>query len=207
MVSRPKYSGGPKLSAKRGERRREQHQRDHADRAGHERADGGDRQRRAGAALARHRVAVDAGHHRRGLARDAHQDRGGRAAVHGAVVDAGQQHDRRGRRQAEGHRQQQADAGERPQPRQHADQGADDAAEHGIGQHRRLQRDREAESEVVQGFDHGAPFLEAPRPERQRHSEQCARTGSSVPADSRSAATSAGSGWLALEAQQQERRQ
>ena len=54
----------------------------------------GDRQRRPGAALPRHLVAVDAGDDRRGLARQVDQDRGGRAAVLRAVIDAGQ-HDQR----------------------------------------------------------------------------------------------------------------
>src|SRR5678809_461219 len=45
------------------------------------------RQRRAGAALARHGVAVDAGDHRGRLARHVDQHRGDGAAIHGAVVD------------------------------------------------------------------------------------------------------------------------
>ena len=61
-----------------------------ADRAGDERGDGGDRQRRAGAALLRHLVAVDAGDDRRGFARHVDEDRGGRAAILRAVEDAGQ---------------------------------------------------------------------------------------------------------------------
>src|SRR5207247_10854187 len=56
-------------------------------------ADRGDAQCRAGAALLRHGVAVDAGHYRGGLARNAHQDRGSRAAVLRAVIDAGEHYD------------------------------------------------------------------------------------------------------------------
>ena len=54
----------PEAQREVGERRRHQREQDHAEGAGHERADGGDGKRRAGAALARHGVAVDAGHDR-----------------------------------------------------------------------------------------------------------------------------------------------
>ena len=77
----------------------------------------------------RHGVAVDAGHHRGGFARDAQQDRGGRAAILRAVIDAGEHHDRLGGVEPEGQRQQDGDAGERADARQHADQRADQAAE------------------------------------------------------------------------------
>ena len=119
----------PEAQRKGAERRRDHGQRDDAEGAGDERADRGDAERRAGAALLRHGVAVDAGHHRGGLARNPHQDRGGRAAVLRAVIDAGQHDDRLGGVEAEGHRQQDADAGERTDAGQHADQRADHAAE------------------------------------------------------------------------------
>ena len=51
-------------------------------------------ERGAGAAIARHGVAVDAGDDRGGFARQVDQDRGGRATVLRAVIDAGQ-HDQR----------------------------------------------------------------------------------------------------------------
>ncbi len=54
-----------------------------------------DAERRTGAALPRHLVAVDGGDDRRRLARNVDQDRGGRAAVLRAVVDAGEQDQRR----------------------------------------------------------------------------------------------------------------
>ena len=125
-----------------------------AERAGDERADRRDAQRRAGAALPGHGVAVDAGHHRGGFARDAQQDRGGRAAVLRAVIDAGQHHDRLGGVEPEGERQQDADAGERADARQHPDQRADQAAEEGVPQHVGPQRDRKPEQQAVEGF-HG----------------------------------------------------
>ena len=122
----------PEAQREGAERRRDHGQHDDAEGAGDERADRGDAERGAGAALLRHGVAVDAGHHRGGLARNAHQDRGGRAAVLRAVIDAGQHHDRLGGVEAEGHRQQDADAGERADAGQHADQRADHAAEKGV---------------------------------------------------------------------------
>ncbi len=148
------YSGGPKREREARERRRHDSQQDHAERAGDERADCGDAERGAGAALLRHGVAVDAGHHRRGLARDAHQDRGGRAAILRAVVDAGQHHDRLGGVEAVGDRQQNADAGERADAGQYADQCANEAAQERIEQDIRTERDREAEQQTVEGCFH-----------------------------------------------------
>ena len=80
-----------------GKRRREIGDHQRGDAAGDERADGGDAERRPGAALARHLMAVERGDDRRRFARDVDQDRGGRAAVLRAVIDAGQ-HDQRRRR-------------------------------------------------------------------------------------------------------------
>ena len=121
-----------------------------ATRAGEERAERGDGERRAGAALARHLVAVDAGHDRRGLARQVDQDRGGRAAVLRAVVDAGQ-HDQAGHRlEIEGERQQHRDGGDRADAGQHADQRADQAADEARSEVGRRQRDAEAEGEVAE---------------------------------------------------------
>ena len=92
------------------ERRRDQGEHDHAEGAGDPGADRGDAERGAGAALLRHGVAVDAGHHRGGFAGNAHQDRGGRAAVLRAVIDAGEHHHCAGGVEPEGRRQQNADA-------------------------------------------------------------------------------------------------
>ena len=124
-----KYSGAPNdwpTLASGGAKRRDQRGRDAA---GEERAERRDRQRRAGAALARHLVAVDAGDDRRGFARQVDQDRGGRAAVLRAVEDAGE-HDQAGHRlEMEGERQQHRDGGDRPDAGQHADQRADQGAD------------------------------------------------------------------------------
>ena len=121
--------GRAELERDLGERRREGRDDHRRERAGDERAEGRDGERRAGAALARHLVAVDAGHHRRRLAGQVDQDRGRRAAVLRAVVDAGQ-HDQRGhRRQRVGDRQQHRDRRHRPDAGQHADQRAEQHAE------------------------------------------------------------------------------
>ena len=122
------YSAGPNSSAGAAPAAARTGDDHHRDAAGEERAERGDAQRRPGAALARHRVAVDADHHRGRLARHVQHDRGGRAGVVRAVIDAGQ-HDQRGdRRQLEGERQQHGDGGDRPEARQHADQRAEQGA-------------------------------------------------------------------------------
>ena len=128
----------------------EDHDDDGADGAGEERADGRDRQRRAGAAVARHLVAVETGDDRGGFARQVDQDRGRRAAVLRAVVDAGQHDQRGGRRQVEGDRQQHGDGRHRADAGQHADQGADHAAEQGVEQVLEGDGDAQAERQIVQ---------------------------------------------------------
>ena len=120
------------------ERRRDQGEHDHAEGAGDPGTDRSDAERGAGAAVLRHGVAVDAGHHRGSFAGNAHQDRCGGAAVLRAVVDAGEHHHCAGGVEAEGRRQQNADPGQRSDPRQHADDGADQTAEEGVPQHARL---------------------------------------------------------------------
>ena len=106
----------------------------------------GDRERRSRAALPRHLVAVEAGHHRRGLARQVHQDGGGRAAVLGAVIDAGEHDQRAHRRDAVGDRHQHRDGAERADARQHADQRADRHADQAVEQV--LQRDRDPKPKI-----------------------------------------------------------
>ena len=87
-----------------------------------------------GAALARHLVAVEAGHHRGRFARQVDQDRGGRAAVLRAVVDAGEHDQRRHRVQVEGDRQQHRDGRDRADAGQHADQRAEHDADQAVEQ-------------------------------------------------------------------------
>ncbi len=145
-----KYSAGPNSSASCGERRREQGDDHGREGAGEERAERRRRQRRPGAALPRHLVAVDGRHRRRRFARQVDEDRRGRAAVLRAVIDAGQ-HDERGRRrQREGDRQQHGDGGGRPDARQDADHRAEQHADEAVEEVERLEGGREAEGEIVE---------------------------------------------------------
>ncbi len=107
------------------ERRREQHEADRADGAGDERADRRDAERHAAAALQRHLVAVERGHHRGRLARHVDQHRSERAAVHGAVVKAGEHDESAGRIEAARERQQQRNGEGGPNARQNSDDGAE----------------------------------------------------------------------------------
>jgi hypothetical protein len=126
------------------QRRGEQGDDGSGDCAGEQGRQGGRGQRRTGAALAGHLVAVDAGDHRRGFARHVDEDRRGRAAVLRPVEDAGQHDEARDRLQVEGegkkdrHRRYRADAGQDP------DEGANEAADEGEAQVGRGQGDGEA---------------------------------------------------------------
>ena len=140
-----------------GKRRSEigHHQRGNA--AGDERADRRDPERRPGAALARHLVAVERGDDRRRFTRDVDQDRSGRAAVLRAVIDAGQ-HDQRGRRpKPEGERQQHRHRRHRADAGKHADQRAEEAADETIDQVLPSQRDAKTEDEIAEGFHDSRP--------------------------------------------------
>jgi hypothetical protein len=107
-------------------------------------------QRRAGLALARHLVAVEAGDHRGRFARHVEQDRRRRPAVLRAVVDAGQHDQRRHRLQRVGRRQQHRDRRDRADAGQHADQRAQQHADQCVQQVDRRQGDAEAEREVIE---------------------------------------------------------
>ena len=132
-------------------RRRDQHQPENGNRAADEAADGGDHQRRPCASLASHLVAIDTGDDGGSLAGNAHEDRGGRAAVHGAVKDAGQHDDAGGWIEAEGERQEQGHAGQRPEAREDADNGPPQAADEAIEQAFARQCDRKARHQLVEG--------------------------------------------------------
>ena len=121
----------PEIQRDGGERRGREDQHHGCDGAADERADRGDGERGAAAARFRHLVAVDRRDGGGALAGHVHQHGGDRAAIHGAVVDRRQHDDRAGRIELEGQRQQDCDAGDRPDARQHADRGADDAADEG----------------------------------------------------------------------------
>jgi hypothetical protein len=123
-------------------------------------------ERRPGAALPGHGVAIQAGDDRSGLARHVQQDRGGRAAVLRAMENAGQQGQRGFGRHAEGQRQQQRDGGDRPQTRQHARQRADQHAQEAEAEiDRRERHAAEAKPQAAQQVLHA---LRPPRAQTQR---------------------------------------
>ena len=131
---REKYSGGPKASAASAKGGARKTRPKMPDRAGDERTDGAHGQRRTGPPLLGHLVAVDAGDHGGGLARDVQENGGGGAAVHGPVIDSGEHDDGRSRIEAEGRRDEESDAGDGPESRQDADQGADDRPDQAVEQ-------------------------------------------------------------------------
>ena len=142
----------------------EHHNADHGEGAADERADRDDGQRRAGAALFGELVAVDRGDDGSGLAGDVEQDRGGRAAIHRAVEDAGHHDQARGRVERESQRQDQRDAGDRAEARQHADRGACECANEGRQQIRRCSGDAQSIQQALEGV-HFMSVLEQPLPE------------------------------------------
>ena len=101
-------------------------------------------------ALPRHRVAVESRGHRPRLAGDVEEDRGDGAAEERAPVDRSEQDDRRGGRHGEGERQQDGHAVGAAQSRQHADDGAQQDADHGHEQIEGRERDVKAEEEVLE---------------------------------------------------------
>ena len=133
-----------------GQRRRGHGDRHRCHAAGEEGADGGNGERRPGAALACHLVAVETGDDRARLARQVDQDGRGRATVLGAVVDAGQHDERTFGRQEVGGRQQQRHGRHRADARQHADGRADDGTHQAPEQVLQRHRDRKAQPQVVQ---------------------------------------------------------
>ena len=146
--------GRPELQRELGESGARKVISDDGDQRADERRGEGGGQRLVGPALLGHRMAVEGGGHRPGLARDVEQDRGDGAAEQRTPVDAGQHDDGRGRRHREGQRQQDGDAVGAAEARQHADDHAEQDADHHVGQIRQGQRDREAVQEVVD-FVHG----------------------------------------------------
>ncbi len=152
-----------KPHGERCERRRDNSKHQHAERAADPRANRCNAKRGAGAAFLGHGIAVDAGHHRRCLAGNAHQDRCGGAAILRAVIDTGEHDDRLRGVQTEGHRQQDGDARERTDARQHADERANQATEKRVPRVGRQQGDREAEIQTMKSCFHGNPRIRTAR--------------------------------------------
>src|SRR6266542_5556658 len=156
------------LQRYRRERRRGKRDQEGRGATGEERTECGDAQRRSGAYLPRHLVAVGGGDDRRRLARDVDQDRRGRAAVLGAVIDAGEQDQRRFRLQRERDRQQHGDGGDRTYAGQHADDGAEQNADEAVSDVLDRQRDGKSQAEIG---DHVHRRLEA-RPDIEWEAER-----------------------------------
>ena len=147
---------------------REERDAEGADRPGDERADGGGRERRAGAAVAGHLVALERRDDGGAFARGVEQDRGGRAAIHRAVIDAGEQDEGRGRLDLEGDRQEQRDGERRAQPGEDADRGSERGADETPHQIDRSERDRKAVEELREGFHVSRPRDLSPVRSRSR---------------------------------------
>ena len=136
---------------KRHTKRRHQNCRDAS---GEERANGSDRERRTGAALPRHLMAVETRYDRCRLTRNIDEHRRGRAAILGAIVNAGKHDQRPDRRQSECDREQHGNRRDGADARKHTDQCANECAKQAKSDVVRVSGDREAESKVGQKFTH-----------------------------------------------------
>ncbi len=142
-VIKAQYSGAPNDLPICGQRRGGEADDEGGDDAREQGDERGDRQRRPGAALLRHGVAVERRHHGGGLARHVDEDCRRRAAVLGAVEDARQHDQARDRLQIERQGKHQRDRRDRTDSRQHPDQRAAETADQAYQQVGRRQRDRE----------------------------------------------------------------
>ena len=142
----------PELQREFGDQRRHQRDHDHGEQRADERRREGGGERLAGAALLRHRMAVEGGRDRPWLAGNIEQYRGDGAAEQRAPVDAREHDDRRGRRHGKSQRQQDGDAVGAAQPGQHADQDAEHDADDHHHEVERLDRDRKAVEEIGELF-------------------------------------------------------
>src|SRR5262249_5329690 len=128
-----------------------------ADRTGNERADGRGRERRAGAAVARHLVTLERRDDGGALARRVEQNRRGRAAIHRAIVNAGEKDECRGGLDLEGDRQEQRDGQRRAEARKDADGGAQRGAHQAPQEIHRSERDRKAVEKLREGIHLSCP--------------------------------------------------
>ena len=169
-----KNSAGPNCSAKRAISGARKVMRMTATQRADERRREGGRQRFVGAALLRHRMAVEGGRDRPWLARNIEEDRCDRAAEQRSPVDAGEHDDGRRRRHRERQRQQDRDAVGAAQSRQHADDDPKQDADEHQCQVVRGQRDAEPLHQRGNLF-HDRPSAPAvhpvagPRPRRGNH--------------------------------------
>ena len=153
--------GGAEIEGEFGQRRGEEGQADHGNRAGDERSDGGDAQGRARAPFLGHLVAVDAGDDGGRLAGEVQQNGGGRAPVHGAVENPRHHDDRRHRGADDvGDREEKGNGGRRTQTREDADGRADEGSEEGKQQVGSREGDGEALQQSVKMSMASAPLAD-----------------------------------------------
>ena len=145
-----KYSAGAEHGRQIGQRRGEEHHQDGGQDAAGEGADRGVANACGAAAALGHPVALEGGGDRRGVAGRVHQDRCRRVAEQPAEVDPGKHDERPDRVQAEGDRQQQGHRHRRPEAGQHADRGAEEAAENDPQQVHRRQHAAEALHQIAE---------------------------------------------------------
>ena len=135
----------PEAQRKARDARREKSDQEHRDQRADERRGERSGERFRSLALLRHRIAVEGGRHRPRFARNVEQDRRDRPAEQRAPIDARQHHDRGGRVHRERERQQDRDAVRPSQPRQHADEDAEQEAD----QHQRQRLPGQQDGETV----------------------------------------------------------
>ena len=169
------------------ERRRRDEQEQRRDDAAREGRVGRDGQRLARMPRPRHRVAVERGGDGGGDARRVDQDGRCRAAEDGAVIDRRHEDDARRGLQRRRDRDHQRDGRHGSEPRQHADEGADEAAHHHEGEVLQRQRRRQADQDAVDHvttraatarYRRRAPASSAPR-SRRRAARRRARSSTS----------------------------
>ncbi|KAG0772879.1 hypothetical protein G6F22_015362 [Rhizopus arrhizus] len=146
-----------------------------ADRRAAERREHQHEQRGPGLAVARQRIAVQAGYGVRRGTRQVQHDGGDAAAILRAVVDAGQHDQRRGRRHGVRQRQQDGNGGQHAHARQYADQVAHEHAKHGPHQVVQRERDRKPVHQIIEDFHRSAPAeqrkLQLQRPREHGHAQ------------------------------------
>jgi hypothetical protein len=131
-----------------------------------------DRKRRAGAALPRHLVAVEAGDHGSRFARNIDQHRGRRAAILRAVINACEHDQRADRRQAERDWQKHGDCRNGADARQYANERTDQRTKQAEADVVWVRGNRETHREIGKKFTHGGSSCSNPGPQLERQLQQ-----------------------------------
>ena len=121
-----KYSGGPNLNGKLGQRRGQEHQPEDGQGSGNKRAKSGNAQGRARSSLAGHLVAVQTGDDGCRFSGNIDQDRSRRPAIHGPVINSGQHDDGGFGSGFESRGKEQGHGPHGPDARQYPDEGSDE---------------------------------------------------------------------------------